>query len=234
MGSRGARGSGPPGNTRTIVVGDIHGCLDELHALIAELDVEDGDRVISVGDLVGKGPRGADVVREFRERGWEAVLGNHDHKLLAWSRGGGRPLPPSHQRDAERMRADDWRWLGALPLTLSIGREVIVVHGGLVPGVPIDQQREEDLLNLRSIARDGRPSKRADGGRPWASLWKGPELAVFGHDAMRGLQRWPHAIGLDTGCVYGGSLSALVLPERRIVSVRAAHGYARRSAMVDP
>jgi hypothetical protein len=220
---------------RTVIVGDVHGCVDELTRLIDELAIDERDRVVSVGDLVGKGPDGAGVVRLFRERGYDAVLGNHDHKLLSWSRGEAeRPLPRSHRRDAERMRADDWRWLGARPLWRQVPEhEVIVVHAGLVPGVPLDRQRDEHLMNLRSISRDGRPSKRADGGKPWASLWKGPELVVFGHDAMRGIQRWPHAIGLDSGCVYGGALSALVLPELEIVSVRAARGYAQKSAVAD-
>jgi hypothetical protein len=221
---------------RTIIVGDVHGCIEELIALLDAVQLGKRDRVISVGDLVGKGPRGADVVRFFRERGYDAVLGNHDHKLLAWARGDAdKPLPAAHQRDADRMRGEDWKWLRARPLFLELRRlRTIVVHGGLVPGVALSEQREIDLMNLRSITADGRPSKRADDGKPWAQLWPGPSLVVFGHDAMRGLQKWPHAIGLDTGCVYGGALSALVLPERRVVSVRARRGYAPRGAvMVD-
>ena len=95
----------------------------------------------------------------------------------------------------------------------------MVVHGGLVPGIPLEQQTRDHLLNLRSITAEGRPSKRIDGA-PWASLWQGPEHVVFGHDAVRGLQRHPFATGLDTGCVYGRELTALVLPAGEIVSVR--------------
>jgi hypothetical protein len=102
---------------------------------------------------------------------------------------------------------------------------VRVVHGGLVPGVPLEEQRPELMLNLRSITPEGKPSKKVDNGVPWASLWKGPELIIFGHDAMRGVQRHPHAIGLDSGCVYGQHLTAYVLPEARFYSVKAKRAY---------
>jgi hypothetical protein len=216
---------------RTLIVGDLHGCLDELVELLGEVGFAPGeDRLISVGDLVGKGPKGAEVVRFFREGGHEAVRGNHDDRLLLFHHGvTKKPLGPAHRADAERMSAEDWRWLDATPLTLALPEHgTIVVHGGLVPGVPLSEQRACDLMNLRSIRPDGSPSKRVDDGEPWARLWPGPAVVVFGHDAIRGLQRWPHAIGLDSGCVYGGALSMLVLPERRVVSVRAHATYVPR------
>jgi hypothetical protein len=81
-------------------------------------------------------------------------------------------------------------------------------------------------MNLRSVRADGVGSKRPDDGALWGTLWHGPELVLFGHHASAGLQEHPFAIGLDTGCVYGGALSACILPERRIVSVPAKRPYA--------
>lgn len=208
---------------RVIIVGDIHGCLAELRALLGELRLDASDRLVTVGDLVGKGPDGAGVVRFFRQGGHEAVLGNHDAELLDWRAGRRRGrLPPSHRRHAKAMSQQDWDWLAALPLWLELPElGVIVVHAGLVPGVALEDQRPRDLMSMRSLRGDGTASTRVDDGEPWAGRWNGPARVVFGHDALRGLQRWRHAIGLDTGCCYGGRLAALVLPEDRVVFQRA-------------
>lgn len=211
---------------RTIVIGDVHGCLDELLALVARCGVTPDDRVVLVGDLVAKGPDSAGVVQWARESGAEAVLGNHDAHVLRTLDGaeGGKP---KHQAVATTLAAADAAWLRQRPLWLrpqgAPGH--IVVHGGLVPGVPLEQQARDHLINLRSITEDGRPSKRIEG-TPWAALWPGPEHVVFGHDAVRGLQRHPFATGLDTGCVYGRALTALVLPAGDLVSVPALRAYA--------
>jgi hypothetical protein len=76
-------------------------------------------------------------------------------------------------------------------------------------------------MNMRSIGKDGKGTPLLEGGVPWASLWSGPELILFGHDAVRGLQEYPLALGLDTGCCYGKQLTGVWLPERRLVRVEA-------------
>lgn len=214
---------------RTLFIGDVHGCSRELDALLEACGWRPGERVVLVGDLVAKGPDSAGVVRRARERGLLAVRGNHDEHVLRWRAGKapeGKKLKPEHQQVLDTLADEDWAYLESLPLYRRFPElNVLAVHGGVVPGVPLEAQREEDLLNLRSIAPDGTPSKRVDGGEPWASRWKGPELVIFGHDAMRGLQQHPHALGLDSGCVYGGKLTAYVLPEGRFYSVKAQRAY---------
>jgi hypothetical protein len=109
------------------------------------------------------------------------------------------------------------------------------VHAGLVPGVPIDEQRRENLIKMRTIRADGTPSKER-GHTLWGALYRGPPHVTFGHNAIDGLQLHPDATGLDTACVYGGALTALVLaagetpppPEERrhaLTSVPARQRY---------
>ena len=217
---------------RTIIVGDVHGCVDEMQALLRQCGVVRGDRVVLAGDLVAKGPDSRGVVQLVREMGALAVLGNHDDFCIdVWRR--------RHQAEARRPRRwlldtldeSDWAFLESLPLFLRLGAEreggpeVAVVHAGAVPGVPLEEQERENLLSLRSLVGGSAPSRRLLMRWPWAAAWRGPEHIVFGHDAVRGLQQYPLATGLDTGCVYGRELTALELPSRHIYKVPARRRY---------
>src|SRR5215471_6732986 len=144
---------------RTVVIGDVHGCLDELLELVRRCGGARGARIVLVGDLVAKGPDSAGVVQWAREGGAQAVLGNHDAHVLRLG-----PVPPSddvrtkppkseHVAVAKTLTDEDWAWLGSRPLWTRLddsersdgdadgrahGDEVaphLVVHGGLVPGV---------------------------------------------------------------------------------------------------
>lgn len=101
------------------------------------------------------------------------------------------------------------------------------MHAGFVSGIRLSKQNPRLMLNMRSILPDGTVTSKFFTNWPWARLWDGPNTVYFGHDADRGLQQWPNAVGLDTGCVYGGRLSAIILPERRLVSTPAKKRYFR-------
>lgn len=213
---------------RTIFIGDVHGCIDELQDLLRACQQAADDRVVLVGDLVAKGPASLEVVQFARESRFESVLGNHDDHVLAMR---GKDAESAKREDHARIAADmpaaDMAWFSARPLHLAFdfdGQTVLAVHAGLVPGVPLELQTRKHLLNLRSIKSDGTPSRKIEG-QAWASLWPGPAHVVFGHDAVRGLQRHPHATGLDTGCVYGHRLTAMTWPQRQLVSVPSRRCY---------
>ncbi len=218
---------------RTIVVGDVHGCAEELRLLLRKCGHSQGDRLVLAGDLVAKGPDSQGAVQFARENGALAVLGNHDAFALAHQREADRRTGPRNRRAYLRsLRAEDWAYLEALPLFLRLGPasvdgpELVVVHAGLVPGVAVESQKREHLLSLRSIPDGGEPTSRLLLRSPWAARWRGPEHVIFGHDAVRGLQQYPLATGLDTGCVYGRQLTALILPEGRLVHLDALKRYA--------
>ena len=217
--------------SRTLIVGDIHGCREELEDLLEESGWESDDRLVSVGDLVAKGPDSLGVLRLFENLGGLAVRGNHDQHCLRWwdAKLAGEPVPalrPTHQEVADALEERDWKWLADLPLWLELEEhDALVVHAGLLPDLPLEEQDPYDLMNMRSILDDGTGSRSYDDGTPWAQCWPGPRLVVFGHDAVRGLQVHPHAVGLDTGCVYGGWLTGVWLPGRDLVSVPARAAY---------
>jgi hypothetical protein len=219
---------------RTIIVGDVHGCVDELQLLLRRCGHARGDRVVLAGDLVAKGPDSQGVVQFARENGLGAVMGNHDAFAIAHRHEGHKQNHQGRRSYIASLGPEDWDYLAGLPCYLRLGPtkpgepDTLVVHAGLAPGVPLDKQKREHMLSLRSIADTGESTSRLLVHFPWAARWQGPEKLVFGHDAVRGLQHWPMAIGLDTGCVYGRLLTALILPEGELVQLAALKRYAGR------
>lgn len=208
---------------RTLVIGDVHGCLDELEALVRVCGFVAGDRLVLAGDLVGKGPDSQGVLAFARERGAFGVLGNHD----AWALKHRHDPRNPHGKGAflAQLKKADWAYLEALPLFLRLGKRHAVVHAGAMPGLPLEQQERDHLLSLRSITPEGHGTSRLVAGHPWAARWTGPEYLIFGHDAIRGFQRHPLATGIDTGCVYGRQLTAIELPGDRIVHMPSRRRY---------
>lgn len=212
-----------------IIIGDVHGCIDELQDLI---DAHAGDRqLIFVGDLVAKGPDSAAVVALARKYEAPCVRGNHEGHVLRWraERKAKRPrakLRPEHQHVVDHLTDEDWAYLETLPFYIRFPQwSAMLVHAGMLPGISPEAQRDYDMMNMRAICHDGSASKHRKDGEPWAEQWTGPEHLIFGHDAVLGLQECEYATGLDTGCVYGKSLTALLMPEREIVSIPARKMY---------
>jgi hypothetical protein len=230
---------------RSIFVGDVHGCARELGELLELVAPVSGDAVYFVGDLVARGPDSRGVLRLYREVKAKGVVGNHEARVLEVRRSrlkgeDGPRLGASHEALLRELEEADWALLDALPLYLDVkldvtAHDVRVVHAGVLPGVSLRKQDAWTLTHIRSVGEDGRPSAEA-GRESWAASYREKPHLVFGHDARRGLQLHAWATGLDTACVYGGSLTALVLPsgetmpfpkDRRelLVSVRARDTY---------
>lgn len=96
---------------------------------------------------------------------------------------------------------------------------------GFHPGLKLREQDPWMMMTMRSLLPGGKISPRCDYRHPWADQWVGPLTVYFGHDAARGLQQESAAVGLDTGCVYGGRLTAILLPDKEFISVPARDTY---------
>jgi len=216
---------------RVIAIGDVHGCIDELQDLLRECDYRPGDLVVFLGDLVSKGPDSFAVVQMAREIGAIGVRGNHDFEVVRWHQAIKSGVDPpvvgsEHFHIANCLTKADMKWMYSLPWYISspdLG--ALFVHAGFVSGIRLAKQNPRLMMNMRSILPDGTVTSKFFNNWPWARLWDGPQTVLFGHDADRGLQQYEHAIGLDTGCVYGGRLTACILPEKRLVSVNARREY---------
>jgi len=214
-----------------LVVGDIHGCVDELRAMLSKVGFDPATwALIVVGDIVAKGPDSVACVELLMQLGAVGVRGNHEDNVLEAAEGVRETK--EHVDLAKSLSPEQLRWLQDLPLTIRIphvGEGLLVVHAGLLPGVPLEKQLFVDLLWMRDVLDGVGVKKPVPGSTGWAELWKGPEHAIFGHDAQRKVQLHEHATGLDSGCCYGNSLTAVVVrgdwSNREIVSVPAARMY---------
>jgi Calcineurin-like phosphoesterase len=233
---------------RTLIVGDVHGCAQELDDLLAEVRFDpSNDKLYLVGDLVARGPDSRGVVERVREYRGVFVRGNHDEKVLSWWRAartlGQRAahaavrLSDRHRAVVEALDEPLFDHLAAAPLVLPLPEHgLTIVHAGVDPRRAPHECPDEVLLTVRSIDDAGEPTRKLLP-RPWARAWRGPRQLVFGHDARRNLQLEAYATGLDTGCCYGRQLTAILLREgealpvdiderrKRLVAVQARAAY---------
>jgi len=228
------------------IVGDVHGCLSELHELLEVLGWRrdnnnashpHGRRLVFVGDLVDRGPNVAGVLElamNMVERGTAlCVVGNHDDKLLRYLRGRRVEVTPAlaasvaaiSERGAEFVRRVT-EFLAQLPSHLLLADEQLVVaHAGLLGKLHGRQSKR-----VRAFCLYGQTSgARDDYGLPiredWGADYEDAADVVHGHTPVS-TTRWVNrTLCLDTGCVFGGKLTAVRWPERELRSVPAAQTW---------
>lgn len=208
--------------SRTIVIGDLHGCHDEAVALLDRLQVTSSDRIIFTGDLVDRGPKPRACVELAMRH--ECVLGNHEEKHLQQQHSPAHKLSPDHLRTREALEPVHYDYFRRLPTFIRLPEHgAAVVHAGAFPGVALEAQAPNHLCHLQHIkpplTKSYWPSKAPEGFSFWTNHWRGPERLIFGHSVLDRplVSRW--AVGLDTGAVFGRGLTALVLPGWELVSV---------------
>ncbi|MEZ5773315.1 MAG: polynucleotide kinase-phosphatase [Hyphomicrobiaceae bacterium] len=237
------------------IIGDVHGCGDELEALLAELGyglewrrddpagplvitAPEGRRLVFVGDLVDRGPRSPDVLRiamaAVASGVGFAVPGNHDVKLVRYLDGRNVKMAHGLAETAAQLasQSEDFckavrQFLDGLVSHLWLdGGRLVVAHAGI---------REEMIGRASGAVREfclyGETTGETDEfGLPirynWAADYRGETAVVYGHTPVPAAEWLNNTLCIDTGCCFGGRLTALRWPEREIRSVSSARVYA--------
>ena len=242
------------------VIGDVHGCGDELEALLVELGYEAGElpednpiwgrkvyrhpagrKAVFLGDLVDRGPRIVDTLRLVRnmvEAGAAiCVPGNHDMKLMR--KLAGKDVQITHglaeslaelnalpEDIREGFAAEARKFLdGLVSHYLLDDGKLVVAHAGMR-----EEMQGRGSGKVRDFALYGETTGETDEfGLPvrynWAAEYRGAATVVYGHTPVPEPEWLNRTVNIDTGCVFGGRLTALRYPEREFVSVPALHTY---------
>jgi protein phosphatase len=236
------------------IVGDVHGCFDELSALLtklgyrveaegegAELSYEvsppDGRKTIFLGDLVDRGPNTPGVLRLVMgmvEKGQAlCVPGNHDIKLMRKLTGKNVQIAHGLAESLAQLEQESPAFLeraaqfidGLVSHYVLDDGKLVVAHAGLR-----EEMQGRGSGAVREFALYGETTGETDEfGLPvrynWAAEYRGKAMVVYGHTPVPEAEWLNNTINIDTGCVMGGKLTALRYPERELVSVPAAQTY---------
>jgi protein phosphatase len=224
------------------VIGDVHGCRAELETLLGELGYlvrrdgarhPEGRRAVFVGDLVDRGPDTPGVLRLVMGMVADGtafcVSGNHEAKLLRALRG--RNVQVTHglaeslaqlAEETEEFRADVERFVDGLVSHYVLdGGKLVACHAGL-----LEAYHGRASSRVRQFALYGETTGETDEfglpvRYPWANDYRGTAMVLYGHTPVPEPEWVNNTLCLDTGCVFGGRLTALRYPERALVSVPA-------------
>ena len=243
---------------RKIIVGDIHGCLEEFEDLLTLIKLQSTDHLFLIGDLIDRGPDSAGVVKKCAQLpqicSVTLILGNHEEKLLRYLRHLHDKTGIEHQMKGtsefpqliHALTAEEHAFLEGAFYSFQ-SEAITLVHGGVSKRLKFpfpatykvgthttkNYPGLELLTKIRYLTPDGKfVSLNEEGPEDayWAEVYDGSYGHVyFGHQPF--MQETPkefsHATGLDTGCVYGGWLSAVIIENgnKRYVSVKAKEAY---------
>jgi polynucleotide kinase-phosphatase len=228
------------------IIGDVHGCYDELIQLLADLKYTnngetwvhpEGRKAVFAGDLVDRGPKTPEVLKLVMSMtatgNAYCVPGNHDIKLMRWLSGKNVLAKHGLQESIDQLSLENQEFReqarkfldGLISHYVFDNGKLVVAHAGLKESM---QGRGSGAV--REFCLYGETTGEIDEfGLPvrlnWAAEYKGRAMVVYGHTPVPEAQWLNNTIDIDTGCVFGGLLTALRYPERELVAVKAAQVY---------
>jgi diadenosine tetraphosphatase ApaH/serine/threonine PP2A family protein phosphatase len=236
---------------RVGVIGDPHGCIDELRELVRLLWAEGVDEIWIAGDYVDRGPDSHAVVEFCRLNGIKGIKGNHDaviteHAKLVTKKGSPTTRNSDKLKTLSQLTEEDVKYLDALPyLAVFDDIKLVIVHGGLYPRLALHRQPEKAICRLQLIHphkigetrwfhmdKKGVPESEhaKEGWRRWYHVYDWDYDVVFGHTVFQKPMvhqnpGYGRTIGIDTGACFGMALTAVIMPEMKFLSVPAKAIY---------
>ena len=213
---------------KTFVIGDIHGCYDELICLIKKMGVDAEDMLVSVGDIVDRGNKSKEVYEYFNNRPNSIVIvGNHQRKHI-------NGVLSYAQEIVKVQFGQDYQtflnWLNTLSYSYET-EEAIIVHAAFEHDKLLKEQKDEVLSGSTSGERY--LEKKYEPDTHWTDYYKGNKPIIYGHHVVGESPKIKNNIyGIDTGACHGGFLTAIELPGFRIHQVRSNEDYWRREQKI--
>lgn len=204
---------------RTLYIGDVHGCADELERIIDAFGfVRGSDTLYQTGDIINRGPKTLEAINFVDKLGILTVRGNHEDHLIKILN---TPSPEGFAKILKyypNSTPEEWLYIKQRVEKWPLWRETpyaTLVHAGLEPGKTKLEEMDPGVILSVRYWND----------KPWFEQINWPKTVIFGHWAKMGFVNIPGFIGLDSGCVYGKCLTAWCPEEDKFYTVPAAREY---------
>ena len=206
---------------RTIVVGDIHGCFDEFQALLAKVNITSSDEIVSLGDIVDRGPKSLELFHFFKNRpNTKVLMGNHERKHL-------NNVLSYSQEIVKVQFGNSYKefteWLKTLDYYYETP-DAIIIHAFFEHDKCSSEQRADVLAGTTSGSKY--LDKKYLNGNYWYQYYTGNKPIIYGHHVVGD---FPEIInntyGIDTGACHGGYLTAIELPSFKIYQIKVEKDY---------
>ena len=218
-----------------VIYGDIHGCLEELEEIRKLIPKNSFE--ISVGDILDKGPYSVETLRYVKKNKIFAVMGNHEYKHIRKYWGRNVKLDEDQQKVYPKLEKEDFEFIESMPFFLKLNH-LTILHAGITNWIRLNNPKL-NIMTLLMFLRDVDENDKFlplnhnnPNAKYWADVYNGHEgFVVYGHNPFREIKKNKFSTGIDTGCVYGNKLTALIIKDTlkpqnyEIIQVNAKKEY---------
>lgn len=195
---------------RYLIIGDIHGCIEELKELVELFKPGRNDQILCVGDVLNRYHDSSETLAYLQSINARSVIGNHEmwflHNIENF-----QTLSRGKQERVNNLNAGKYyKWIRTWPFYLKT-EYFTIIHAGLEPTKSYINTSLHNLVSLREI-----------NGVPWYKYYQGKELVFYGHWAKQGFHTENNTVCLDGGCVYGKNMIGCIATEGKFAYIKVA------------